>query len=109
MQERTRSAMLNPKQGDLYSEFLSYWVLVLDVQENLVYYATRASESDWEYFKTNKLGFQKRFGYGGLVKGYWITYHSNKQDLAHKLLESCRVPYVEEPVIRPNKVSQVVI
>jgi len=100
--------MLNPKPGNLFSEFLSYWVIVLDVQGQNVFYATKSPGAEWEYFRTNQAGFRSRYSYGN-IKGYWVSYHSTKIDLADKVRENQTAPFVENPIIRRNKISQVVV
>jgi len=86
--QQTSYVMDNPKAGDVFTEFFSFWVYVLyrkgDVIKTLVAYGGNIVPPDGKVAETTVEKFQKRFSYNSpaMIHKYWVTLTKRNADVS---------------------------
>ena len=81
--EKTKSALLDPKRGTLFSEMLAYWCCVVSVKDGkpTCVEGNRTNLSIRKYESAEEL--EKRYRYGS-IEGHWIMLHETSESNAKK-------------------------
>ena len=81
--DKTKSALLDPKRGTLFSEMLAYWCCVVSVKDGnpTCIEGNRNNLSIRKYESAEEL--EKRYRYGN-IEGHWIRLNSTSESNAKR-------------------------
>ena len=92
--EKTKSALLDPKRGTLFSEMLAYWCCVISTEggKPVCIEGNRTNLNIRKYESAEEL--EERYRYGS-IEGHWIMHHNTSESNA-KTFEDAFIAQHEE-------------
>lgn len=89
------------KPGDIFSEMLSYWEVIIQREENIITIIKRVG-SKYELQKFTSEEYVKHCQYSSSYLGYWIDFMKNDTGVVKSYIEA----YIEQEGMTVDKIRE---